>query len=334
VHHLEGAVTMNTAAFYAPDSPVFSPAPDEVVIGITGGSVAALFARSGRGTLAEELARHPRFAGRKIRFAVMGFGGFKQPQQLMALTYVLGLGGHLELLIDLDGFNEVALHASTNEPSGVAPFYPRDWLLRAGTDPATSPALGELALLARRRAELAGQLRRSPLHWSAARRLVWKLRDRAVLAGLERAHAELKRQAATDDLARVGPDLGRAPLDEMVRVWKDCALQMDRLCRANGIGFHHFLQPNQYVSGSKPLSETELESAYDETHPYGREAPAGYARLIPACAELASEGVRSVDLTGVFAGVRETVYVDACCHVNELGNELLAHAIAQAILAG
>lgn len=39
------------------------------------------------------------------------------------------------------------------------------------------------------------------------------------------------------------------------------------------------------------------------------------------------------DLTEVFAGIEEPLYVDTCCHVNGRGNRLLGEAMARAILA-
>jgi hypothetical protein len=63
-------------------------------------------------------------------------------------------------------------------------------------------------------------------------------------------------------------------------------------------------------------------------------APAGYAALAAELPALRAAGVPFTDLTRVFADVAETVYVDDCCHVNRLGNELLARAIGAAVLAG
>jgi len=40
-----------------------------------------------------------------------------------------------------------------------------------------------------------------------------------------------------------------------------------------------------------------------------------------------------LDLTMVFEDVDETLYVDDCCHFNQLGNEVVARALAQFILS-
>ena len=41
--------------------------------------------------------------------------------------------------------------------------------------------------------------------------------------------------------------------------------------------------------------------------------------------------MRFHDLTRVFADHPESIYFDDCCHVNRLGNQILAEAIAGAI---
>jgi hypothetical protein len=56
-------------------------------------------------------------------------GGYKQPQQLMALNYFTALGGEFDVLVNVDGFNEVALPPLENIPQ-TNPFCPRQWHLR------------------------------------------------------------------------------------------------------------------------------------------------------------------------------------------------------------
>jgi hypothetical protein len=41
--------------------------------------------------------------------------------------------------------------------------------------------------------------------------------------------------------------------------------------------------------------------------------------------------VPAVDLTGIFHETPATVYVDACCHMNELGNQIMAQHIVSVI---
>ena len=43
--------------------------------------------------------------------------------------------------------------------------------------------------------------------------------------------------------------------------------------------------------------------------------------------------MRFHDLTGIYRDVEATVYKDDCCHVNALGNQLMAAGIREAILS-
>jgi hypothetical protein len=117
-------------------------------------------------------------------------------------------------------------------------------------------------------------------------------------------------------------------LEECAGLWESCSLQMDRLCKANGIRYLHLLQPNQYVPGTKPLSREELATAYlGEDYPYRQAVERGYGLLIEDGRRLKRQGVEFFDLTDMFAKETRTVYSDTCCHVNDLGNTLLEEKI-------
>ncbi|MDF1799232.1 MAG: hypothetical protein P1V81_08665 [Planctomycetota bacterium] len=324
---------------FEPGSPLHSTDPTDLVVGITGGSVAEQFGQfGGAKQLAGLLGQTPRFGGRRVRFVGFAFGGVKQPQQLMGLNYLLAIGGRLDLVINLDGFNEVALHESDNQPQGVALSYPRAWFHRIGRAE-TLVLVGQRRILQDERMRAARAVLESPLRHSGLRRLVWVLADESLREEIEQLGEELRsyevdaeakrtalgpRSSAADELAR---------LDELVGIWQRASLQMHRLCEASGIEYYHFLQPNQYVAGSKTLSEAELKLAFRPGQGYGRLVPEGYPRLQAAADGLVLEGVRYHDLTEVFRDVEETVYKDNCCHVNALGNQLLAAAIREAIVS-
>ena len=57
-----------------------------------------------------------------------------------------------------------------------------------------------------------------------------------------------------------------------------------------------------------------------------------HLQLSEAGRRLARQGVRFHDLSRVFAGHGETLYFDNCCHFNRRGNEVMAQAIAEALL--
>jgi hypothetical protein len=105
----------------------------------------------------------------------------------------------------------------------------------------------------------------------------------------------------------------------------------DALCEANGIAYFHFLQPNQYVEGTKPMAASEQAVALNVENPYRAPAVACYPLLIEEGRSLKAQGINFHDLTRVFAEHSEPLYVDDCCHFNDAGDKILAENIAAAI---
>ena len=115
-------------------SPVQHRSTGKVIVGIFGGSFADDIAYNA----ARETCRplKPRFPGQEFVIVKATIGGYKQPQQLMALNCFTALGGEFDIVINLDGFNDVALPALENVPQ-TNPFFPRQWHLRMRTVPDT-----------------------------------------------------------------------------------------------------------------------------------------------------------------------------------------------------
>ncbi len=334
---VENGVLVYQPEFYQDTSPVFSRSPDKIVIAILGGSVANHFARFGGTQALRELVEGiPLFSGKAVEFAVLAYGGVKQPQQLIGLAYLLALGGSVDVVINLDGFNEVALHELENQRQGVSTVYPRAWFFRVQRAEVL-PLLGRLRYEREARKALARSARDSPFHPSWIYRLVWLLRDDHMERTADRTKRELMSFIPDQrrDLVLSGPPSpgtnAEERLDELIALWKNGSIQLDRLCSANGIRYFHFLQPNQYVPGSKRLSEQEKLTAHHPQAAYAQWAPRGYVKLIETGRGLVEQGVLFHDLTSVFADVEETIYVETCCHVNEAGNVLMAAAIADFI---
>ncbi len=111
-----------------------------------------------------------------------------------------------------------------------------------------------------------------------------------------------------------------------------CSLQIEILARANGILYYHFIQPSQYVPGSKVLTERERSGAFSETSQYHDSVINGYPYLRSRVPQLRSSGVRAFDLTDVFEDEAGGIYTDICCHMNPRGYRLIGSAIGAAIV--
>ena len=103
------------------------------------------------------------------------------------------------------------------------------------------------------------------------------------------------------------------------------------LSKSNSFEYFHFLQPNQYVKGSKLFSEDERKIAILEGYAYQKPAVEGYPYLINAGKKLQQNGVPFYDLTRMFEDKEEILYVDACCHLNQQGYDYVVQEIAKII---
>ena len=317
------------------------PPPKEqprFTVGLFGGSMAMLLCHEAWDVLAQELSRLPQAQGKAMWLECYALGGYKQPQSLFALEYALARGEHFDLVLNLDGFNEVALPTAENMPLGVHPFYPRAWNVLASSvlGPRVLRISGEIAYLEGRRASWAG-LCDGALAWSGICHAVWQAGDRR----FSRRVAELDRELAAKGTAErsfalSGPQYrhrpqGRQTYRELAAMWSRSSELMAAACRSRGIPYHHFLQPNQYVAGSKPMGEAERKVAFDPTHPYKPSVERGYPVLIQAGKRLAASGVQFHDLTRIFEKIEEPLYFDGCCHVNMQGSQIMAREMAARI---
>lgn len=169
---------------------------------------------------------------------------------------------------------------------------------------------------------------------------MWKVLDGALSARIARSEAALtaaEKNAGTSFQAR-GPVRSYASEDamyrELVAMWARSSLQMHALCQGLGIEYVHFLQPNQYLAGSKPMGDEERRTALKPDSPYRRAVETAYPMLSAAGAELRRSGVAFFDLSQVYSTVEKPLYVDTCCHVSYEGYRLIAVAVAEALAEG
>lgn len=332
---------------------------EELLVGIYGGSVAENLARfeAEHGLLAQGLGTLLGKDPDKIVVLCFAQGGFKQPQQLLIHSYFRALGQELDVLINIDGFNEVAL-AARNSRAGVAVEMPSIDHLKALRDVTGSAvALDSVEQMLRVRSSWKHFARWFNRAWSGegwelrlasgflVDFVIYKYYLRSYQNGLE-AHAEAVGSSTPSMSAPNEPvqndtwltlDPAHEPEGAQARaraieVWSRGALELKRLQDASGGVYLHFIQPNQYVATARRFSEAERAIAFSTESPFAEAARQGYPHLLEAAAALRAQGVAVVDFTTVFDSAAESVYQDDCCHYNDVGQRLLIEAIVEVLV--
>ncbi len=324
-----------------------STPPDAVFeVLVVGGSVASLFCRDAGQDLELALAADPRLAGRTVRVLHGAHGAYKQPQQLNKVAYIFAHGYRPDVVVNLDGFNEVA-NGFNNGMSGINPLYPSPtvWAgvlwVRGEPDPELADEHAELTRLSESyKARLATAKRLGLLHSAIAgtwvRSRLGSIQARRValeieltelhdpqLPGTERPRTrELSGEPYVRETAAI--------MDLAVKSWVECSISLHALCAARGVPYLHALQPTLWDIGAKPIAPEESQLTGGK---YWREGvESGYPRLRESIPLLRAAGVDFLDLSRHFAEVQEPLYVDPC-HFSPEGAKLLVNDFARAILA-
>ena len=296
---------------------------DTVVIALLGGSVAygvnAYLERAlGRWFAANNPSRRPLFLN-------WSRGGVGQPQQTMLVAGALLRGGAVDLIINLDGVNEIGKDAS---PRGAFPFFPGQWKSQVGLTVEELLLIGQIGILRREQARLTAAGEISIRRRSALFGLLNRYQQESNAAQIIRLNHELTTTKSAYRLEKHGPRHWWAAEGELqraaARLWYRSSLMLNRLAEGAGADYYHFLQPNQYAPPAKPLSPWERANAYEPDGPIGTAMAQGYPLLTGFNQDLQRQGVNYFDLTGIFVDHSETLYLDSCCHLNDRGNELLA----------
>lgn len=318
-------------------SPIQTRDPKRYIVAITGGSGAYLLHLWGAKALREELLKIPELSNKEIVFIRLAAGGFKQPQQLMTLNYLISLGAEFDLVINLDGFNEAALPGPDNLRKKTFPIYPREWFSRIGaySVPAIRYAM-ETGLLSRKmRGSFAEFFSRPFINKSAAFNAIWKAADRLFEVLIRKSNDLIfDYEVKSSDYEVAGPSLkfsGEADLYQYIAMnWARSSLLMSQICQANNTRYFHFLQPNQYYPGSKRLTEEEIKNSYKEDHPYRKGVLLGYPAMLSVARDMLSR-INFYDLSMIFSEEDRTIYADDCCHYNSTGYEISAQEIGRII---
>lgn len=337
-----GTATNNFGFVSRHDYPFVKQRDDQFVIGLFGGSVGLWFCEVGAERLVQDLRKNSFFRSRELIPLCLSHEGYKQPQQLILLAYFLSIGQRFDLVINIDGFNEVAL-ASLNNQNGLDISMPSfmhiDPLINLVNQSTLTPeklqSLAEISRYKEKMNSLADRINRNGL---AAVNLVleqsYKIlsnRYRSELATL----ARLPSNPSAASLIQVTPKVkdrdGATLFKDIAANWMDSSMLMNTLLAARGVPYLHFLQPNQYYT-TRPFGDAEAAVALNNGSPFRENAAKGYPFLV-AEAEARGAGLNFFNAIGIFDREPSPVYMDDCCHYTLVGNQILADTIAARVLA-
>jgi len=310
-------------------------------IAILGGSFAKQAGKRKR-ALSAALRKSPEYSNRNIRIFGLGEGGYKQPQQLFTLLYFLSLGSRFDMVINIDGYNEICLPIMTNIPKNVFPLYPYDWLKRVHDFKETEllSLVGEISYLLDRRMELAQRASDSFFNYSVIFNIYWdyadkKLADEYTRRTLAYQTMELDKTERLSYRA-TGPSFNLKKEKQiysfLAEHWKRCSTLINSICNANGMEYFHFLQPNQYVENSKIMGRFERKIAINNRHPRKKCVAGGYPVLQRKAEQLLENRINFHDFTMIFSDIEKPLYEDSCCHLNNEGYDIFWDRVADAII--
>ena len=294
------------------------------VIGVFGGSVAL--------QIGESLAVHPeefpalaeldRQLGRPIVVKPLAVPGSSEPSQFNVLHL---FHDQIDAAMFLDGFNE--LFTSRDSPDATCDKLAALWA-RNRVKPVEL-----LAPMRRLAADIDDDLqltRLPPLRWSVIASWLFDARQL-------RAKQEVNRFYRWPfESVTAAPEVDLPPASRVVK-WQTCIERTTQAAAAMHLPVVFFLQPNQYVRGSKPLSVDERtlftqrkdgDGTADSDAVY-RQLTERYADLQAAVAAMQAHALPVQSLVPLFAQTTQTVYADDCCHFNRDGIAVLGNAMVR-----
>ncbi len=322
-------------------NPLLKRSPGKINICIMGGSFAESLYIESKQELKEYLKKSQYFADKDINITALAIGGFKQPQQFFALTYFLFLGAQYDIVINLDGFNEIALPFSENIPYQTAAYYPRAWFLYTtkSLDIKSTLQIAKIFKLREKKEKLKRFFSTFPMYHSNYLLFLWDILDKRYENKIRVENKNLGElfvktgHQSFDPNASLYKNNKNKLFEDLVYYWKNSSIQINHLSKPNKFIYFHFLQPNQYHPGSKILSGAEKIHAYaNEPYKYKEAVLFGYPLLVKEGENLKKENVNFYDLTMIFKNDNRTLYIDKCCHLNKLGYDCVSKEIARAII--
>jgi len=326
---------INNHGFQSPyDYPV-AVDPGAFVIGVFGGSVAFQYAFWAADRRSQVLKGLEQALGRPVVVLNFAIGGGKQPQQALQFLYFAGLGQRFDLVLNLDGLNELYVGWLNTNRDALDASMPAARIVRTiGNDYSERLIAGSndrRTGLTQARATWTERSQRTRLAtvYYAANGM------RQYYAGkLVALEEELARSKSAFPLLLAPKPVGEDFAERVADTWSNNSIAMAAVAASIGARYVHVLQPNQYIS-SKQFTDREVGQRNvlgEGDAPLREIVPRGYLAYLKRADAMKKHGVNFVPAVRLFDRLNEDIYYDWCCHFNERGHRLLDLLIQRTVL--
>lgn len=339
---------VNNYGFISPyDYPFKKFKKNQFVIGIFGGSVASDFSifQVQNKILPQYLKQVPGLQDKEFVILSFATGGYKQPQQLLILNYFLALGQELDLVVNIDGFNEVAL-SNLNNKNQINLAMPSIQHI----SPLTSLANNSLSIEAmqatiriKENKTRINEGLESLQHCSLAacdaltsvyvQNLVNNYRKDVIAFEKERSKKQQDEEGSVIFINKNKSILeDSAAFEQMAWNWAKSSIFMHKVLSASNVPYFHVLQPNQYYQTKRVFGEAEKRIAFNKETPYAKAVELGYPAILGKFPNLQKNNINILNGVEVFDKTKDAVYVDSCCHYNQAGEVIFSNYVGSSIL--
>jgi hypothetical protein len=339
---------VNNYGFISPyDYPLKKTKKNQFFIGVFGGSVASDYAifQVQNKILHKYLKQSPGLQDKEFVILSFATGGYKQPQQLLILNYFLALGQELDMVINIDGFNEVALSNLNNKnqldlamPS-VQHIQPLSSIANNSLSPKAMKAILRIQDNKARINRSLETLEQCNLAVCNAftsvyvQNLVNNYKKNAIEFEKEGVKKQKNDSGSVIYVNRNNSILSDpVAFEKMAQNWAKSSIFMNKVLSASNVPYFHILQPNQYYQTKRVFSTAEKQIAFNQDTPYAKSVELGYPALFKKFPNLEKNNIDILNAVKIFDKTKEAVYVDSCCHYNQAGEVVFSNYVGSSIL--
>ncbi|MEG5000105.1 hypothetical protein [Microcoleus sp. B4-D4] len=338
---------VNNYGFISPyDYPLKKTKKNQFIIGVFGGSVASnygIFEVQNK-ILPQYLKQLPGLQDKEFIILSFATGGYKQPQQLLILNYFLVLGQELDMVVNIDGFNEVALSNLNNKNKIDLAMPSIQHIL-----PLTNLANNSLSLKAMK-ASVRIQETKTKINegLESLQRCSFAACDALTSVYVQNLVNNYRKDVIAFDKKQTQPQKNgdnviyinknnsvlsdSAAFEEMALNWAKSSIFMHKVLSASNVPYFQVLQPNQYYQTQRVFGEAEKRIAFNNDTPYAKAVKIGYPALLSKFPNLEKNKINIFNGVKAFDKTKDVVYVDSCCHYNQAGQAIFSNYVGRSIL--